>query len=313
MAKAAIAASGRRTGLVLLIPAALLMSLETPLRAQDLEPRAFSAAPVGVNFAMLGYGYSTGDLLFDQALNIDDARAQINNLTGLYVRTIDFFGASSKLAILAPFVWGTWEGSLAGQDTSTTRRGFADPRIQLAVSFLGAPAQTPREFSGFREKTVAGASLMVIVPLGQYDSSKLINLGTNRWSFRPRIGVSQASGKWIFELFGDVWLFTRNPDLRGAVIEQDPIWAIQGDVIYTFRPGLWLGFNAGYGKGGQSIVNGVGKNNPQESTRLAGTLSVPVARRHSFKFVYSTGVSARFGADLDTFQVFYQYRWGAGL
>lgn len=281
--------------------------------AQDLEPRSFAAAPTGVNFALLGYGYSNGDLLFDQALNIDNARARVNNLTGFYVRTLSFFGASSKLALLAPFVWGTWEGTLAGTDTSTSRRSFADPRAQLAVSFIGAPAKTLKDFAGFREGTVAGASLMVVVPLGQYDSSKLINLGANRWAFRPRLGVTQTTGKWIFELFGDVWLFTRNPDLRGAVVEQEPIWTLQGHIIYNFKPGLWLGLDAGYGKGGQSIVNGVEKDNPQESTRVAGTLSVPVARRHSFKFVYSTGVSARFGADLDTFQVIYQYRWGGGL
>ena len=301
-------------GTVLLLALGGSPILSAPnLAAQDLEPRSFAAAPVGLNFALLGYGYSTGDLLFDQALDIEDARARVNTMTGFYVRTLNLFGASSKLAIVAPFVSGTWEGSLSGVDTSTTRTGFADPRVQLAVSFIGAPAKTLQEFRGYREGTVAGASLMVVVPLGQYDSSKLINLGTNRWAFRPRLGVTQTTGKWIFELFGDVWLFTKNQDLRGAVVEQDPIWTIQGHIIHNFRPGLWLGLDAGYGKGGQAIVNGVPRDNTQESTRLAGTLSVPVARRHSFKFVYSTGVSARFGADLDTFQVIYQYRWGGGL
>ena len=289
------------------------MLLATTARAQQLEPRAFSAAPVGLNIAALGYGYNTGDLLFGQDIPIEDASAKLNTLTGLYVRTIDFFGASAKLSAIVPFAWGTYRGRVTGIDTSTSRTGFADPRVQLAVSFLGAPAQTPREFAGFHEGTVAGASLFVTIPVGQYDPSKIVNLGTNRWSFRPRIGLSHTAGKLTLELFGDVWLFANNPDQFGEVVKQDPIWAIQSHVIYSFRPGFWLGFDAGYGTGGNTTVGGVPKNNPQENTLLAGTLAVPINRRVSLKFAYVTGVSTRLGADFDTFQVFYQYRWGGGL
>ena len=287
--------------------------LATTARAQQLEPRAFSAAPVGVNFAILGYGYNTGDLLFGQDIPIDDASAKLNTVTGLYVRTIDFFGASAKLGIIAPFAWGTYRGKLTGIDTSTTRTGLVDPKVQLTVSFLGAPAKTPREFAGFHEGTVAGASLMISIPVGQYDASKIVNLGTNRWAFRPRIGASHTAGKLTFELYGDVWLFTDNPDQFGVVVKQDPIWAVQSHVIYSFHPGLWLGFDAGYGWGGNTTVGGVQKNNRQQNTLLAGTLAVPVTRRGALKFVYSTGISTRLGADFDTFQVFYQYRWGGGL
>ncbi len=86
------------------------MLLATTARAQQLEPRAFSAAPVGLNIAGLGYGYNTGDLLFGQDIPIEDASAKINTLTGLYVRTIDFFGASAKLSAIVPFAWGTYRG-----------------------------------------------------------------------------------------------------------------------------------------------------------------------------------------------------------
>ena len=288
------------------------MFLATGASAQQLEPRAFSAVPVGLNFALLGYGYNTGDLLFGQDIPIEDATAKLNTITSAYVRTLGFFGASAKLAVIAPFAWGTYRGKLSGIDTSTTRTGFIDPKVQLAVNFLGAPAQTLREFAGFHEGTVAGAALMVSVPVGQYDPSKIVNLGTNRWAFRPRIGASHTTGKWTVELFGDVWLFLDNPDQFGDVVAQDPIWAIQSHVIYSFRPGFWLGFDAGYGTGGNTTVGGVQKNNQQENTLLAGTMAVPVSKRGAFKFVYSTGVSTRLGADFDTFQVFYQYRWGGG-
>lgn len=287
--------------------------MTAPGWAQQLEPRAFSVAPVGVNFAMLGYGYNTGDLLFGQDIPITDATAKVNTVTGLYVRTLDFFGASAKLGVIAPFAWGTYRGKLTGIDTSTTRAGFVDPKVQLAVSFFGAPAQTLRQFAGFHEGTVAGASILVSIPAGQYDPSKIVNLGANRWGFRPRVGASHTAGRWTFEAFADIWLFTNNPDQLGFTVEEDPIWAFQAHVIYSFRPGFWLGFDAGHGWGGNTTVGGVQKNNQQENTLLAGTLAVPVNRRGAFKFVYSTGVSTRLGADFDTFQVLYQYRWGGGV
>ena len=38
------------------------------LLAQDLEPRSYSNSPTGLNFVLLGYGYTTGSVLTDPAL-----------------------------------------------------------------------------------------------------------------------------------------------------------------------------------------------------------------------------------------------------
>ena len=43
-------------------------------------------------------------------------------------------------------------------------------------------------------RTLVGVSLTVAPPLGQYDDTKVINLGTNRWSVKPEIGLSRACG-----------------------------------------------------------------------------------------------------------------------
>jgi hypothetical protein len=44
-------------------------------RAQQLEPRAYSPSPVGVNFVGLGAVYSGGSVLADPALPIKNARS----------------------------------------------------------------------------------------------------------------------------------------------------------------------------------------------------------------------------------------------
>jgi hypothetical protein len=282
--------------------------------AQELEPRAFSPAPVGLNIVFLGYGFSTGGLLFDQSLPIDDATADVNSITGFYVRSINFFGASGKVAALIPYFVGDYQGKLEGEPASTSRSGFGDPRVRFTVSFLGAPALTAQQFGSYRQKTILGARLNVIIPVGQYDGSKIVNLGTNRWSFKASVGGSQAIKRWTFELLADAWFFTENPEsLNGATVRQEPILGLQGHVIYTFARWLWVGLDIGYGTGGQTIVNGVKKDNSQNSSRGGVTIGLTLARRHGLKLAYVSAVSTRIGADFDTVVGGYQYRWGGGI
>ena len=285
--------------------------------AQDLEPRAFSNAPVGVNFVLAGYAFSTGNLLFDDALaaalQIENASAKLHQGPVSYVRTIGLFGLSGRVGAVVPLVTGRWEGTVADTFAAVSRTGLGDPRLLFSIGLLWAPALHGADFVRYRERTVVGASLQVIGPLGQYDEEKLINLGSNRWAFKPRLGVSHTQGRWTFEFFGAAWFFTDNPNALGQRIEQDPIYALQGHVVYAFRPGLWLAVDGGYGTGGQSTVGGEVKDDSRRDTRFGAQLAVPLARRHALNPVYVSSLSTRIGADFDTVSLLYQLRWGAGL
>lgn len=282
-----------------------------PGHAQDLEPRSLASAPVGMNILLVAYGYSFGNVLLDPALPVEDARAGLNIISGAYVRAIDVFGLSGKLDVIAPFTWGTWEGELEGQDTSTARTGFGDPRVRMSVNFVGAPALRGGDFIAYRQKTVVGASLQIRVPLGQYDPAKLINLGSNRWTFRTQVGVSQRAGSWVIESYLAVWFFTENTNVfGGGTLSQKPIVAIKGHVAYIFRPGLWAALDAGFGTGGATTVNETEKGELQENFRLGATLAIPLAMHHALKLAAVTGVTTRIGADFDTIVLAYQYRWG---
>ncbi|MEF8766331.1 transporter [Candidatus Accumulibacter contiguus] len=80
------------------------------------------------------------------------------------------------------------------------------------------------------------------MPSGQYDSSRIVNIGTNRWFFKPEVGISQALGSWTLEAQAAVTFFTDNKDfVRGNTRSQDPIYSLQGHAIYGFRSGH-LGF-----------------------------------------------------------------------
>ena len=282
--------------------------------AQDLEPRAFSPAPTGLNFAMLAYGYSSGNVFFDTSLPIEDAEGELHSAATVYVRTFSFFGASAKAAGIVPFAWGDWQGELDGEFKTTSRTGFADPIVQLSVNFVGAPALPMRDFVTYGEGTIVGASLQASIPVGQYYSDKLVNLGANRWMFRPRLGFSSKFGRWVFELIGGVKLFTENSDSYGGhVVQQEPLWSLQADLIYAFKRGFWLGLAAGMGRGGQSTVDGVKKDTYQQNGRLGVILTIPMNRSQSVKLIYIAGLKTRIGADFDTLNVAYQFRWGGGF
>ena len=306
-----------RTGLFAVAVVASLGLGCSDASAQDLEPRAFSNAPVGMNFVLAGYAFSSGNVLFDDALaaalRIEQASGKLHQSVVSYVRTVGLFGLSARVGAVVPVVVGRWEGIVADTFAAVSREGLADPRLLFSIGLIGAPALRGASFVRYRERTVVGASLQIIVPLGQYDSARLINLGSNRWAFKPRVGVSHTGGRWTFEFYGAAWLFTDNPDALGQRIEQDPIYAIEGHAIYSFRPGLWLAVNAGYGTGGRSRVGGELKDDFRKDTRGGAQLAIPLGRRHALKLVYVTNVHTTIGADFDTVSLLYQFRWGAGL
>jgi hypothetical protein len=192
--------------------------------------------------------------------------------------------------------------------------GFADPRFRLSVNLYGSPALTLKEFRDYEQDLIIGASLQVSAPAGQYDDSRLINIGNNRWSFKPEIGISQAVGPWTLELQAAATFFTDNDDFFGGNRRsQDPIYSLQGHAIYGFSSGIWASLDATYFNGGRTTINGEEGNDLQQNWRLGGTLALPVNIRNSLKLYASSGVSARTGNNFDLLGVAWQYRWGAGL
>ena len=106
--------------------AALIIGFVAGLRAQQLDPRAYSVSPTGANFLIANYGYSTGDLNFDPSLPIDHASAQIHNVTAGYVRSIGVAGRTANVSALLPYVLGNLQGNYRGEYTQIYRSGLTD-------------------------------------------------------------------------------------------------------------------------------------------------------------------------------------------
>ena len=191
------------------------LAVVTTASAQELEPRLFSPAPTGTNIVLGAFGYSFGNILLDPAVPVEDLDARLSIITTGYVRTLDIFGLSGKIDVVAPFAFGDWSAQLEGQDTTRAAAGFGDPKVRFSMLFSGAPALRGKEFAAYKPGTIVGGGLQIRVPLGQYDPTKLLNLGSNRWVFRPQLGVSQTLARWVLEATAVGWFYTDNTNFFG--------------------------------------------------------------------------------------------------
>lgn len=227
---------------------------------------------------------------------------------------LEFWGQSGAAALIVPYARLSASGEVGGQTRSVDRSGLTDITMRLSVNLYGAPALSLQQFRDYRQDTIVGVSMLVTAPTGQYDSHRLINLGTNRWSFRPEIGASKAFGRWTVEAAAGVAFYTDNDEFLSAnVREQEPLYGLQGHVLYSFSPALWVALDATYYTGGRTSVNGALNNDLQENSRWGATLAQSLDRHNSIKLYVNSGLSARTGTKFDTAGVAWQYRWGAGL
>jgi Putative MetA-pathway of phenol degradation len=277
------------------------------IRAQELDPRTYAANPVGAAFALAAFRYSHGDVVFDPTLPVTDVTADLYSVSAGFGGTFALFGRTASASAIVPYAWGTVKGKVAEQLDSIERSGFADARLRFAVNLVGGKALRLPEFAQRRPGTIVGTSVTVGLPTGQYFPDKLINLGTNRWAFKPEVGISQPVGKWTLEFYGGCWFFTHNSSFFGGQVRQEqPLLSLQWHVGYTFKPRLWVTGDATFYSGGRTVVNGQPAAERQESTRLGLTASLPVGRVNSVKLAWSTGATTRLGGDFDMFTLGWQ-------
>ena len=283
-------------------------------RAQNLEPRAYANTPIGMNFAILAYGWSRGDVGTDASLPLENARVRVNATALACARSFDLFGMSAKVDAELPFAWE--KGTAGFQGSSELRRvnGLGDATARVSVNFYGAPALSLPDYDKYEQDVIVGASFRVWAPIGQYDGDKLLNIGSHRWAFKPEIGISKSWQPFILEASASGTFYTDNHDFfHGHERAQNPIGATQLHAIYAFRRGIWGSLDFTYYYGGKTLIDGRVSGTFESNTRFGATLALPVNRYNSIKLFGSTGLSTRFSGNFDAIGVAWQLRWGGGL
>ena len=290
----------------------LLSAQVVSLDAQELVPAAYTPAPYGINLLTFATQYRNGDVTFDPSLPIEDANAWVSASSLGYARTFGIGGQSANIGVIVPYVIGHIEGILAGDFAFADRTGLADLGLRVAVNLYGAPAMSAKEFQSFKPRTMVGTSLTVSAPIGEYDPSKLINIGGNRWAFKPEIGVVHVMGRWVLDAYVGGSFFTDNTDFYGgSTREQDPIFSTQVHVRYLFKRGLWGAVDGNFWQGGQTSVDGKLNDDEQQNSRVGLTFSISLGRSQSLRIAVSRGAITRIGGDFESIGVSYGYSWMA--
>ena len=279
--------------------------------AQDMEPKAYSASPAGANFLVVSYTRSTGDVVFDPTLPVSDVEASVNGYVLAVGHSFGLFGDLALVTVALPYATADVTGKVQEQAAAISRSGLADARLKFSINLMGNPAMTAREFARAPRKPIVGASLAVQAPTGQYYDTKLINIGNNRWAFKPEVGLSIPIRRVDADLYAGAWFFTANDDFypSGLKRTQDPVFALQAHVSWTLRPRAWIAFDSTWYSGGSAQVADGSPSTSVNNSRAGVTLSLPVGRRYSFKVAYASGVTVRTGTDFTTYAVAWQALW----
>ena len=277
--------------------------------ALEPTPRQWNHLPKDTNFFAAAYAYTEADIGFDPVLRIEDATMEQDSWALKYIRTFKLFEKSARVDITQAYQEAYWEGLLDGARASTARHGPSDTFVRFAINLYGAPPLGGKEYVKYRKntstETIIGAGLAVRLPTGDYEEDKLLNLGQNRFTFRPQLGFMHTRGKWTVDLMTEIAFFTDNDDFYGGnKREQDPLFIAYGSLTYTFNPGHWLAFSAGFDYGGESTINGVDKDDRRQDTGGALTYAYPLSRSSGLQFSYiSTRTQESLGNDTDTIAV----------
>ena len=286
--------------------------------AQDLAPRAYLITPVHSNALTVSYGFYSGNLNFDGSVPITDASARASIPVLSYYHSMNFFGRSANFVASVPYGVANFHGTVLGSETNVYRSGLFDSVYRISVNLRGGPAMNVKDFIKWKQRLLIGVSLRVVAPTGQYDSTKLINFGNNRWAFKPELGLSRRWGHWLLDAYAGGWFYTTNPKFFSenqynpgvTTLSQAPIGAIEGHWSYDFRPRLWVSLDGNFWFGGATSRNGV--ENPASrlsNSRIGGTFSFPISRHQSMKFSYNNGAYIKYGGNFQNITFAWQYSW----
>jgi hypothetical protein len=291
---------------------AVLLCVADVAFSQELVPRAYWPTPNSTNVLVIGYQRNTGDIVTDPSLPITGVESEIDFLQASYQRTFSAWGRTATVQLSLPYTEGRTEGFVEGEFVRRDVVGIGDTRARFAINLKGAPSMDVAGFQELRHnpRTIVGASLLIQAPTGEYETDRLINIGTNRWAAKPAIGVMwPIRPTWLLEAEVGAWFFGDNSDFLGETREQDPILSTEFHLVKRIRPGFWVSLDANFYVGGETRVNNEDAGDLQRNSRFGITGVFPLQRGHALRGNVSTGAVTKSGGDFEIFSLAYIYVW----
>ena len=236
-----------------------------PAAAQGDGPHNLPLIPINTNIftpqvLVLSGNFNPQGTVLVPGAEIDVIAAPIT-----YIRTFALGNRFGRLFLVAPV--STLDASVAAFDprlgntrtVEKSRTGFMDPMVTIHIGLAGAPALKLPAFMKHRKSIQVLAILGTSIPVGTYDSDRLINLGTNRWSFRTGLGTVFPMGqRTALEMSNNLYFFTDNGDVSGPAAErsQAPLYVLENHLTHSFTPKFWGSLEGRYQYGGTTTTDG---------------------------------------------------------
>lgn len=282
------------------------------IKAQAFEPRFLSEIPLKSNFVVASYAYSKGDILLDVASPIQDLESSANSILFAYVRTFKLFNRLTKADVIMPYSFADFNAIYNGEPAATTRNGFGDPMFRLSMVIVGVEPLEVKDFIKRKPKKFKfGAGIRISPPLGQYDPTKIINLGTNRWTFKIGLSASYTLiNRIILEGQLKTWFFTQNNNFfNGSTIKQSPLISPEFHLTYIFKPGVWISGSVGYVNSGNTYINDVEQDKTHKNARFGLTYSHKINKKNALKVSFTNGIPNQFAIDYTSLIFAYVFLW----
>jgi hypothetical protein len=282
--------------------------------AQYNDPRTYQNTPVGINQLELAYTYVRSNASIDTSLIVSGAKFNLNQGFIDYTRYFALLHRTAWVEASVPIA--NLSGSITGTDITGSTTGTGDSGYTAAILLKGGPALTPEQFANAKTTTSIGLSLTTTAPTGQYDPTKLLNLGSDRWSFKPELAVSKPFGpeqRCVLDAYANTYLYTDNPSYRGSqILRQRALVGLEGHISYTFNNTIWASLDTRYSFLGDTTVGGVNQGNAQRNFIIGSELVVSPNSQNSFIFEFAKAAVHKNGPSLAGFTVKYNYTWGKG-
>lgn len=282
--------------------------------AQFTDAHNYDNTPVGLNQIELSYAYVHANASVDTSLIITGAKLNLSQGTISYSR---YFGLANRLMwVSAGVPFAGLSGEVSGTGIRGSVAGAGDSSYQVGALIKGGPALTASQFENYKPTTIVGVSLSMTAPTGLYRPTKILNLGADRWSFKPELALSHPFGpqqKWQLDAYANAFFFTHNTSYQGReILRQEPLPGFEGHISYAPSDRLWVSADTRYSFRGSTSVNGVDQSNPQRNFILGSELNISITSRHSLLFEFAKAFVHQNGPALVGFTVKYDYTWGRG-
>jgi len=208
----------------------------------------------------------SGDTNPFDAADLVEADANIDGTLAMfgYARTFSLWDRSAMLVFLAPMGRVSSDAAVAGRSAGQSARGFGDPMVEFDLNIVGPKAQKNiPDIIRFEPGFSLDLLVDLTIPIGEYDSSKSMNLGQNRWYGRVGFPIVWQLGPWVpgkrttLEFLPAVWFYGDNSDFVGETLKTDPKFQMDAHLTRDFTDKFWGSLDAYYYNGGQSTIHGI--------------------------------------------------------